>query len=83
MQFQRLLDESAETEVLGSSELQLLADASIELADRYEQGAAFMEDEEGREIALALSRWRRRRGRFFHELSAQAERLEATAELGS
>jgi hypothetical protein len=77
--FERLLAASAEAEVLASSELQLLADASLELAARYARDAAFMEDDEGQQIALALSRWRRRRGRFFHELSAQAERSEAAA----
>jgi hypothetical protein len=64
-------------EVLAANELELLADASLELADRYERGAAFMEDEQGRRIALALSRWRRSRGRYFRELSAEAERIEA------
>lgn len=84
MPFERLLEAFAEAEVLAASELQLLADASLELADRYERDAAFMDDEEGRQIALALSKWRRRRGRHFHELSAQAERREAAAssELG-
>lgn len=64
-------------EVLAATELELLADASLELADRYERGAAFMEDEQGRRLALALSRWRRHRGRYFRELSAEAERIEA------
>jgi len=64
-------------EVLAANELQLLADKSLELADRYERAAAFMEDEEGRQIALALARWRRCRGRYFRELSAEAERIEA------
>lgn len=67
----------AGTELLAASELQLLADASLELAAQYERHAALMEDEEGRQIALQLSRWRRRRGRYFRELSARAEHLEA------
>lgn len=64
-------------EVLAANELELLADASLELADQYERGAAFMDDEQGRRVAIALSRWRRSRGRYFRELSAQAERIEA------
>jgi hypothetical protein len=64
-------------ELLSASELQLLADASLELAEQYERGAAFMEDDDGRRIALALASWRRCRGRYFHELSAEAERSEA------
>jgi hypothetical protein len=36
-----------------------------------------MDDEDGRQIALALSNRRRSRGRYFHELSAEAERREA------
>lgn len=55
----------------------MLADASLELADRYERDAEFMDDEEGRRLALALSRWRRDRGRYFRELSAEADRIEA------
>jgi hypothetical protein len=78
--FERSFD--ATGEALASSELQLLADASLELADRYQRDAAFMEDEEGRELALTLASWRRRRGRYFHELSARAERLEAAAMAG-
>jgi hypothetical protein len=77
--FERSFDGVAEAEALASSELQLLADASLELADRYERDAAFMEDDEGRELALTLASWRRRRGRRFLELSAKAERLEAAA----
>jgi hypothetical protein len=77
--FERSLDAFAETEGLAASEFQLLADASLELAARYERDAAFMDDEEGRQIALTLSRWRRRRGRYFQELSARAERSEAAA----
>jgi hypothetical protein len=65
-------------EMLAASELQLLADASLELADRYERDAAFMEDQEGCEVALALSAWRRRRRRYFRGLSAEVERLEAS-----
>lgn len=63
--------------VLGASELQLLADASLDLAVRYEHNAEFMDDEGERRLALALSRWRRGRARYFRELSAEAERLEA------
>jgi hypothetical protein len=55
----------------------LLADSSLELADRYERDAEFMSDEEGRRIALVLAKWRRGRGRYFRELSAEAERIEA------
>jgi hypothetical protein len=80
--FERLLAPIAEAEALASSELQLLADASLEIAARYERDAAFMDDEEGRQLALALSRWRRLRSRYFRELSAQAERLEAAAASG-
>lgn len=80
--FERSFDAVAEAGALASSELQLLADASIELADRYERDAAFMEDEEGRQLALALASWRRRRGRRFLELSARAERFEAAAVSG-
>ena len=64
-------------DVLGASELQLLADMSLDLAVGYERSAGFMEDEDGRQLALALSRWRRDRARYFRELSAEAERLEA------
>lgn len=67
----------ARVDLLAASELELLADASLELADRYERNAEFMEDEQGRRVALALSRWRRDRARYFHELSAKAERIEA------
>ena len=76
--FTRSSGVDARAEVLAASELRLLADTSLELADRYERDAEFMEDEEGRQIALALSRWRRCRGRYFLELSAEAERIEAT-----
>lgn len=77
MSLERPMGTEALVEVLAANELELLADASLELADRYERGAAFMEDEQGRRIALALSRWRRSRGRYFRELSAEAERIEA------
>jgi hypothetical protein len=69
---------AARTEILEAEELQLLADRSLELAERYDRDAEFMDDEEGRQIALALSNWRRQRSRFFRELSAAAERDEAT-----
>jgi hypothetical protein len=69
---------SPRVELLAANELQLLADNSLELADRYERDAEFMEDEEGRQIALTLSSWRRHRGRYFRELSAAAERTETT-----
>jgi hypothetical protein len=71
------MESDALVEVLAANELELIADASLELADRYERGAGFMEDEQGRRIAMALSRWRRSRGRYFRELSAEAERIEA------
>ena len=69
---------SPRVDLLASNELQLLADKSLELADRYERDAEFMDDKEGRQIALTLSSWRRDRGRYFRELSATAERVEAT-----
>jgi hypothetical protein len=68
---------NARAEILEANELELLADRSLELAERYERDAAFMEDEEGRQIALALADWRRQRSRLFRELSAGAERAEA------
>lgn len=79
MPFERLFDTLAAPEVLAAGELQLLADESLKLAAEYERDAVFMDTEEGRQIALALSGWRRQRGRLFHELSAQAESLEAAA----
>jgi hypothetical protein len=77
--FEPSLEPFAETEGLAASEFQLLADASLELAARYERDAAYMDDEEGRQLALMLSKWRQRRGRYFQELSARAERSEAVA----
>jgi hypothetical protein len=74
---ERTIDIDARVEVLAADELELLADANLELADRYERGAAFMEDHQGQRLALALSRWRRHRGRYFRELSAEAERIES------
>lgn len=68
---------NARADILEANELELLADRSLELAERYERDAAFMEDEEGRQIALALADWRRQRSRLFRELSARAERAEA------
>jgi hypothetical protein len=70
------MDERVET--LTANELQVLADMNLELADKYERGVTYMEDEERRQIALALSRWRRHRGLRFRQLSAEAERIEAT-----
>ncbi len=64
-------------ETLAASELQLLADMCADLADRYERNAIFMDDDQGRELALLLARWRRDRGRYFRELSAAAERVES------
>ena len=75
--FKRSIGVDARVEGLAANELELLADKSLGLADRYERAAAFMEDEEGRQTALALSNWRRRRGQHFRELSADAERREA------
>lgn len=72
-----VLGANARAETLGANELQMLADRSLELAERYERDAEFMGDEEGRQIALALSKWRRDRSRYFRELSAAAERSEA------
>jgi len=77
MTFTRSIAVDAQTE-LSAYELRLLADASVELADQYERNAAFMEDEEQRQVALALSEWRRTRARHFRELSAEAQRTEAT-----
>ena len=74
----QVLGANPRAEALGANELQLLADRSLELAERYERDAEFMGDEEGRQIALALSKWRRDRSRYFRELSAAAERCEAT-----
>jgi hypothetical protein len=68
---------NARAEILEANELELLADRSLELAARYERDAEFMEDERGRQIALALADWRRQRGRLFRELSARTERAEA------
>jgi len=62
---------------LAADELEVLADLSLERADRYAQAAPFMDDEAGRQLALALSDWRRCRGLYFRELSAEAERMEA------
>jgi hypothetical protein len=68
---------NARAEILEANELELLADRSLELAERYERDAEFMEDEQGRQIALALAGWRRQRSRLFRELSAREERAEA------
>jgi hypothetical protein len=76
--FKRFVRLDKRVEILTANELQLLADMNLELADQYERGAPYMENEEGRRIALVLSRWRRRRGRDFRQLSAEAERTEAT-----
>jgi hypothetical protein len=73
----RILAANPRVDILAANELELLADRSVELAHRYERAADFMDDEEGREVALALSAWRRERGRYFRELSAEAERTEA------
>jgi hypothetical protein len=67
----------AQADSLTANELQQLADMNLELASRYEQNAVYMENDEGRRIALTLSRWRRRRGRYFRRLSAEVERAEA------
>ncbi len=77
MSLKRSIDIDARIEALAANELEWLADRSLELAVRYERDAAFMEDQEGRQIAVALSTWRRRRGQYFRELSAEAERTEA------
>jgi hypothetical protein len=66
-----------ESKVLVANELELLAEMSLELADRYARAAPFMEDDDGRQVALVLSTWRRSRGLYFRELSADAERTEA------
>jgi hypothetical protein len=68
---------NARAEILEANELELLADRSLKLAERYERDAEFMEDEEGRQIALALADWRRQRSLLFRELSAKAERAES------
>jgi hypothetical protein len=77
VRFQRSIGVDPRAEVLAANELELLADQSFELADRYARAAPLMEDEEGRQIARALSNWRRTRGQYFRELSAEAERKEA------
>lgn len=77
MSFKRSIGLDARVEVLAANELEVLADKSLELADRYARAAPFVEDEEGRQIALALSNWRRTRGQYFRELSAEAERMKA------
>jgi len=64
-----------ESKVLVANELELLAEMSLELADRYARAAPFMEDDDG-PLALVLSTWRRSRGLYFRELSAEAERTE-------
>jgi hypothetical protein len=63
--------------VLVASELQLLADVNLDLAVKYGRNAGFMESKYEQQLALALSEWRRERARYFRELSAEAERLEA------
>jgi hypothetical protein len=75
--FTRSPDADPRADVLAANELEVLADASLELAGRYEQHARSIEDDEGRQIALALSNWRRRRGLYFRERSAEVERIEA------
>jgi hypothetical protein len=62
---------------LGASELQLLADASLDLAVKYERNAGLLDNEDEQQLARALAKWRRERARYFRELSAEAERLEA------
>ena len=64
-------------EVLAANELQLLADLSMDLATKYERNAALIEDEDVRRLTLALSKWRRERARYFREMSAAAECVEA------
>jgi hypothetical protein len=75
--FSRCIAVPTWAQALTANELQLLADTSLELADRYERAAQSMGDEQGREVALVLATWRRDRGRYFRELSAEAERVEA------
>ena len=76
MLFKRSIAVDARVKVLVANELGLLAEMSDELADRYARAAPFMDDEDGRQVALALSTWRRR-GQYFRELSAEAERTDA------
>ena len=52
-------------EVLTANELEVLADTSLELADLYARAVPFMEDQAGRQAAVALSNWRRSRGLYF------------------
>jgi len=75
--FKRSIAVDAPVKVLAANELGLLAEMSLELADRYARAAPFMDDEDGRQVALALSNWRRSRGQYFRELSAEAERTDA------
>lgn len=77
MSFTRSAGADPRADVLAAHELEVLADASLELAGRYEQHARSMKDDEGRQVALALSNWRRRRGLYFRELSAEVERIES------
>jgi hypothetical protein len=79
-QLAQVLGANPRAESLGANELQMLADRSLELAERYERDAEFMGDEEGRQVALALSKWRRDRSRYFRELSARVEHAEANSE---
>ena len=58
MSFSRAIGVDPRVGALAANELEVLADKSLELADRYARAAPFMEDEEGRQIALALSNWR-------------------------
>ena len=76
MSLKRSIGVEPRVELLAANELEILADKSLELADRYERAAALMEDEEERRIALGLSNWRRSRGLYFRELSADVERNE-------
>ncbi len=78
MSFTGSVDVDGLAQVLVSDELELLADMSLDLAERYERSAGYMDSDEERQVALVLSRWRRDRGRHFRELSAEAARAEST-----
>ena len=59
MSVRRSIGVDARVERLMADELEVLADNSLELADRYARVARFMDDEKGRQIAVVLSRMSR------------------------
>ena len=81
MSFKRSIAVDTRVELLAANELEVLAEMSLELADRYARAAGYVEDHEGRQVALALSSWRRSRSFYFRELSAEVEQTEAELQL--